>query len=741
MSPGGSDLSQLLRYRQLFERSSDAIVMVVDRHIIDANLAAAKMMGMDVKSLIGLETTTFYADESEGDQLRKSFAENGFIQDYSVKLVTPDGRELDCMLTGSATVNPDGNLSTQTIIRDVTEQLRAEALLSAREERLRRLARQNEILASIGQIVSSSADFETVFDTFTGKLGGLVQCDAAVIGLVDLEAQTVTPRYLNGKPGPDWELDRPAPLTDMLLKQAVGSGKTISENGQNVGHVGGDESRVRSTLIAPLRQNNNVFGLLGLFCNQPSAYDQDDEEFVELVADQIAGVVANAQLYARLRDAEELQTHLAQEGAIMAELGRVVSSSLELNDVYERFAELVRFLVPFDRIAISMIEPDLHHLKVAYSAGKRHPMYVDKDVIYPIGPTSQGVMNNRTGILVQGADFERVTGPLREASSVFKSIVIAPLIADDSVIGLLFISSTEENVYALRDLDVVQRVGDQIAGVLEITQLYAHRTETESLLRASASRVQEQAAELSYINSDLMRASKVKSEFLSHMSHELRTPLNVVLGFADLLTEPAFGGLTERQSRFVENITTSGHHLLRLINDTLELSKIQDGLLKLTVGKVDVAACLEECVNTLRSRRSDVLVTTRVDIPEESVFYGDEQRLSQIVRCLLDNAVKFSPTNGQVELSAFTSEAALGISVKDDGIGIDEKYHREIFDLFNQGHPDTSKKYGGSGLGLAFAKQLVDLHEGTLSLESSEGNGSLFTVLLPYRHDAAIRPN
>ncbi|MCH8309679.1 MAG: GAF domain-containing sensor histidine kinase, partial [Chloroflexi bacterium] len=486
---------------------------------------------------------------------------------------------------------------------------------------------------------------------------------------------------------------------------------------------------------APLKLNDEVFGLLSLFCFEPNAYTKDDEDFVELVADQIAGTVANAQLYARLRDAEELQTHLAEESAIMAEVGRVVSSSLEFNDVYERFAELVRFLVPFDRIAISLVDLDLGRATVAYSAGMAHPVHSSGKAPIEFGSVEGEVARSRKGMLVQGEDWTGQSGVLKEGSTTFRSVITVPLIADTSVIGLMFVSSVEDDAYTLRDLVVVQRVGDQIAGVLAIMQLYTQRSETENLLRASASQVRQQAAELSYINSDLVKANQTKSEFLSNMSHELRTPLNAVLGFADLLTEPVFGSLSERQSRFVENITTAGNQLLRLINDTLELSKIQDGLLKLMVEEVNVETCLDYCVKSIRNKRSDVTVSMQVDMPEGRVFYGDKRRLTQIVLCLLENAVKFSPADSHVELRASTSDDALHISVTDRGMGIHERYHKRIFDLFDQGHPDVGRKYGGSGLGLALVKHLVELHEGHVDVESSEGRGSVFTVRLPFRHN------
>jgi transcriptional regulator with GAF, ATPase, and Fis domain len=541
------------------------------------------MANLDIESLIGLGMSEFFVDVSDLDRIRESYLEFGFIQDYLVTLVMPDGQELECKLTGSADVNADGTIISQTIVRDVTEQMKIEHSLSKREERFRRLARQNEVLASVGQIISSAMDIETVFERFVDEMGDLVDCDAAVIGLVDTDSRSLIPRYKVGDAGLTWNVGDSVELGDTMQGQVVSGGATMSGPGKVIESKAIDQNLsdgFGSMLMAPLRQNNEVFGVLTLFCVESDAYAEIDEKFVELVADQIAGAVANAQLYARLSVAEEVQTHLAEENAIMAEVVRVLSSSLELNDVYESFAESVRFLLPFDRISISLVDLESETTDQAYSAGVEGPADSPERRVMDFGTITEMVVQSRRGVVVQGADWDQHVGFALEHAKIFKSVLAVPLIADAKLVGLMFLSAIEEDAFDSRDLDVAQRVGAQIAGLLAITQIYAQQTETESILRATASRVQQQAAELSYTNSDLLRANKAKSEFLSLMSHELRTPLNAVLGFADLLTEAAFGSLTERQTRFVNNITTAGHHLLQLINDTLELSKIQDGLLK-----------------------------------------------------------------------------------------------------------------------------------------------------------------
>jgi signal transduction histidine kinase/DNA-binding response OmpR family regulator len=231
-------------------------------------------------------------------------------------------------------------------------------------------------------------------------------------------------------------------------------------------------------------------------------------------------------------------------------------------------------------------------------------------------------------------------------------------------------------------------------------------------------------------NEELERSSKFKDQFLSTMSHELRTPLNAVLGFSELLGEDRYGPLNEKQHRYVNHISKGGKHLLRLINDILDLSKIEAGRMQLALETVRIDNCFAEACDTLQplaSKKSQVL--ERRSTPDLCV-HADGTRLKQILMNLIGNAVKFTPEGGRIELSAQREGAAVRVAVRDSGPGIPPDEQKRIFEAFYR-LGQNPKGAEGSGLGLAITQKLVELHGGKLSLESQTGGGSCFYFTLP----------
>jgi PAS domain S-box-containing protein len=226
------------------------------------------------------------------------------------------------------------------------------------------------------------------------------------------------------------------------------------------------------------------------------------------------------------------------------------------------------------------------------------------------------------------------------------------------------------------------------------------------------------------------QSNRFKDQFLSTMSHELRTPLNAVLGFSDLLNEQAYGALNERQRRYVNHIHTGGKHLLRLINDILDLSKIEAGRLQLAIENVSVNACMSESVDCLRplsDKKSQTVVVTR---SANLSVRADATRLKQILMNLLGNAVKFTPDGGRIEVAAHRIGEFVRFDVSDNGPGIPLEEQQRIFKAF-QRLQQSSKSTEGTGLGLAITKRLVELQGGNLGLDSQPGNGSSFYFTLP----------
>jgi signal transduction histidine kinase len=257
-------------------------------------------------------------------------------------------------------------------------------------------------------------------------------------------------------------------------------------------------------------------------------------------------------------------------------------------------------------------------------------------------------------------------------------------------------------------------------------------------LGALASNLNRMNDELGRLYEALETASRHKSEFLATMSHELRTPLNAIIGFSQVLKEQMYGELNAKQADYVDDVLSSGQHLLNLINDILDLAKVEAGRMELHPATFALPELLENAVSMVRERatRQGISVTIATD-PSVSLMEGDERKVKQILFNLLSNAVKFTPGGGQVTLASSAADGQVEISVRDTGVGISAEDQERIFEEFYQ--VGASRTQEGTGLGLALTRRLVELHHGRLGVESEPGVGSTFTVTLPL-HQTEVAP-
>ena len=237
--------------------------------------------------------------------------------------------------------------------------------------------------------------------------------------------------------------------------------------------------------------------------------------------------------------------------------------------------------------------------------------------------------------------------------------------------------------------------------------------------------------ELRRVYGELETASRHKSEFLANMSHELRTPLNAIIGFSQLLRERLFGEINEKQEEYLDDILSSGNHLLSLINDVLDLSKVEAGQVELDVADFSLREALERGVVMVRERaiRNGVQLSLQLG-PNVDIVRGDERRVRQVVFNLLSNAVKFTPAGGSVVVATARENGEVLVSVTDTGPGIALEDQERIFEEFQQTDVGAAQREG-TGLGLALSKRLVELHGGRIWVESELGHGSRFVFTLP----------
>jgi signal transduction histidine kinase len=233
-------------------------------------------------------------------------------------------------------------------------------------------------------------------------------------------------------------------------------------------------------------------------------------------------------------------------------------------------------------------------------------------------------------------------------------------------------------------------------------------------------------------NKKILEADKIKNEFFANMSHELRTPLNAIIGFSEALNLKIFGELNEKQSEYIRDINSSGVHLLGMINDLLDLSKIEAGKMQLNKEIFNVKSAINEALNIvsplLSQKNQNMKFECKDDFFEIS---ADRRKFHQILYNLISNAIKFTHENGNIEVKATKDGKFLKISVKDDGIGISPEFHEKIFAKFQQVDNSYSTKQGSTGLGLTITKELVKIHGGTIKIESQLNKGSNFIFTLP----------
>ncbi len=302
-------------------------------------------------------------------------------------------------------------------------------------------------------------------------------------------------------------------------------------------------------------------------------------------------------------------------------------------------------------------------------------------------------------------------------------IVVAIGVAYATLLAL----QPDNNFAMMRWAFVMVTIVATSALVSYLVELALRLVRSERAARMEAERVQ----------AELRMVGRHKSQFLANASHELRTPLNAIIGFSEVLKEKMFGDLTVRQTQYVEDICASGRHLLSLINDVLDLSKVEAGRMELELSTFPAARAIREGAAMMREWTTRHGIEIEIDLdPGLGVIEADERKLKQVLFNLLSNAVKFSPEGAKVEIVGHTRDGVLEVSVRDSGIGIPPEEQPKIFEEFYQVEKraeQPSRGQEGTGLGLALAKRFVELHGGRIEVESIPGAGSTFAFTLPLR--------
>lgn len=292
-----------------------------------------------------------------------------------------------------------------------------------------------------------------------------------------------------------------------------------------------------------------------------------------------------------------------------------------------------------------------------------------------------------------------------------RSMMGTPIVLEDKAIGAIMVMRSASGAFTPKQVDLLKTFAGQAAIAIRNVRLFRE--------------IRDKGLQLEIAN-------RHKSEFLANMSHELRTPLNAIIGFSEVLDERMFGELNDKQAEYIKDIHGSGQHLLSLINDILDLSKIEAGRMELDLTTFDLSMAVENALTLIKERasRQSITLTCEID-PQITTLRADERKFKQILLNLLSNAVKFTPDGGRISVAARQDGSMMSLSVSDSGVGIAPQDCEAVFEEFRQVGNDYTHKAQGTGLGLALTRKFVELHGGTIAVQSELGKGSVFTFTLP----------
>jgi signal transduction histidine kinase len=596
------------------------------------------------------------------------------------------------------------------------------------EDRTRELSEsleQQTATAEILQVISSSpTDIQPVLDAVAQNAGRVCGAYDAAIVRVDGDVLRVVagigPVPKLG-PGEGYPLSRGTVSGRAILDRRTVHVHDLAAESEQEYPVGRDRQRQfghRTTLATPLLREGVALGAILIRRMEVRPFSDKQVKLLETFAAQAVIAIENVRLFQELEARTQDLARSVEQLQALGAVGQAVSSTLDLDTVLQTVVSRASQLAAADGGSIFEYDPATREFRLRATHGYG-PELVEALQTMPIR-MGEGVIGSAAeqrepkqvaDIAREGAYRTRFRDVLLRTG--YRAVLAVPLVREEQVIGALSVNR--------------KAPGEFLPGVIELLRTFA----TQSALAIQNARLFQELGDKSQ---ELEAASRHKSEFLANMSHELRTPLNAIIGFSEVLGERMFGELNDKQAEYVQDILSSGRHLLSLINDILDLSKVEAGRMELELSRFDLPAAIGSAVILVRERATrhglglDVSVDDRL-----GSFVGDERKIRQVLMNLLSNAVKFTPEGGRITVRAAPADGSVEVSVADTGIGIAQEDQEAIFQEFRQVGTDYARKREGTGLGLALARRFVDLHGGRIWVKSRPGEGSMFTVTLPVR--------
>lgn len=663
----------------------------------------------------------------DGCPLQEAF-QTGLRASCVRKSTNQEGASLVFEVTAAPLADAAGNIVAGLVVaRDITDETEAQEDLEAKSKRLQRLA-------AVAKQVSSGLDPSLILRRVLETAAELTGADAGTVAILDEESRKIIyPHHFN----------MPAELSEVVVPEGKGLAGEVMRTGRPVmlddysSHPAQlpafTKAGVKSILAAPLMIGKRPVGAIGLFGKtEGKIFTDEDAETIRAVADQAAVAIDNARMFEEISDRLFIQGELTK--AAMS-----ISSELDIDATLNQVARYAAEVLKADAAMIALWEDAREVVNFPYAYN------LPEQLTQVVSPGDHGIASRviKTCKPVIANDYR--SHPDRRAEFVqagIRAVASVPLQVGGHCVGAIGVMDTGKGrVFREEDLDILAIISTQAAVAVENARLYEElassaqkleqrvRERTDALSRMYRES-ERKSRQLEEANLKLKEVDELKSDFLANMSHELRTPLNSIIGFSKLILEGLDGEVNDEQRRDLEIINQNGEELLSLIDDVLNLAKIEAGRVPLSKTEAGVDEIARMVVMSFGSAAAGKGLRLELEVPERlRPISVDQGKIRQVLMNLVGNAIKFTE-EGSVIITLEQTPRETKFLVRDTGVGISSEDINKVFDRFHQVRPGLAQA-GGVGLGLTISKRFVEMHGGDIWVESELGQGSTFAFSIP----------
>ena len=705
--------------RDVIERATDGITIIQDGVVRYANARLVEMWGGTVDEVLGtLFTSYIHPDDlpAVADRYRRRLAGEPVPSVFEARLMRKDGSAAYAELNAGL-ITYQGRPADLVIVRDITERQRVAEEMRRINLDLQRRNQELMTLLATTSALNQSLETEPILKQIAQGAAELADADSCAIYELAADGRTLTvsvgynmrPWFLNMIHEAHVEVGRGAIGRAVARRVAVEFSDVLASPEYEYVPVmvtGG----YRSVLAVPMIRGDEVLGGICLWWPEPHSSPPDQVALLTALAHQAALAIGNARAYQQMR-------RQAGERAALLEISRDISSSLDLETVLRRIAEYAQALFEADDSEVYLLDADGQTLRAIAALGK-----------YAAAMKSASMRRGEgiVGHVAQSGIAEVVENTARDARAKQvpgtpaieeETLMCAPLISKGEVFGVMAVGrSCARGIFTPADLDFLVGLAQHAAVAIENARLYVAEQQHAALLAEALEKQRE--------------LDRLKGEFIQNVSHELRMPLAIILGYSELLASGELGKLPEEPHRLVSSIARRARGLRSLTDDLtaiLEAERRQMGR-----EPVDLTSLAKAAFADFQATAAEAGLSLVADLPSVALHVaGDARHLPRVLDNLLSNACKFTPAGGSVVLRLRQEGAEAVLEVADTGIGIAPEHREHLFERFYQVDGSMSRRHGGTGLGLALVREIVEAHGGSVSVETEPGKGSTFAVRLP----------